>query len=316
MTDLATRAPATRAYWVGALLALLAGTMWSFGGITVRFAPDADPWQYLIWRSVGLFAAIEAWSLLQGAGPLIGRFLAGGLLGWAAACCLSFAAISFVFALKETSIANAIFLASVTPLISMVLARFILGERMTGPTIIAIALGLAGLAVMVSGVGQDGQRSSWLGNLGALASSVCFALYSICVRLAPGRDFRPSMSGLALVTFSICLLVTLVQGRTLVPPRQDIAMAVLHGAVFIGIGVACFNAAASQIPAVGLTVLAQTETILSPVWAYLILNETPSVVTLSGGALILAGVLISALFGPRRAGARQEAKLRTPPSPV
>ena len=87
-------------------------------------------------------------------------------------------------------------------------------------------------------------------------------------------------------------------------------MAMLHGAVFIGIGVACFNAAASQIPAVGLTVLAQTETILSPVWAFLILGERPSSYTLAGGLLILTGVLVSAVAGPRAV------PLKGPPSPV
>lgn len=314
-TDLTARGPVTRTYWVGALLALAAGTMWSFGGITVRFAPSADPWQYLIWRSVGLFIAAEGWSVLQGRGMLTGRFLRGGWLGFAAATCLSLAAITFVFALKETSIATAIFLASVTPLISMVLARIILGERLTFASVLAIVLGLAGLAVMVSGVAAGG-RSSWIGNLGALGSSLCFALYSICVRLAPGKDFGPTLPGLAVVTFVICFAVTLAQGRTLVPPPQDIAMAMLHGAVFIGIGVACFNAASSQVPAVGLTVLAQTETILSPVWAYLILGETPSLPTLAGGGLILAGVLVAALAGARQARLTRAAVKAAPPSPV
>jgi DME family drug/metabolite transporter len=311
VTDTAVRAPAARSYWTGALLALFAGTMWSFGGITVRFAPHADPWQYLVWRSIGLFAATEAWNLLQGRGLLIGRFLTGGWLGFAAACCLSLASISFIYALKETSIANALFLASVTPLLSMVLARFILGERMTMASLVAIGLAVAGLAVMVGGMGGAGaDRSSWLGNLGALVSSLAFAFYSICVRLAPGRDFSPTLPGLALVSFVICTSVTLLQGKTLVPPPQDIAMAMLHGAVFIGIGVACFNAAATQIPAVGLTVLAQTETILSPLWAYLILGETPSAATLAGGALILAGVLVSAFAGALKAS------LKGPPAPV
>ena len=311
MTDKASRLPATRSYWAGALLALLAGTMWSFGGITVRYAPDSDPWQYLIWRSIGLFVAVEAWNLIQGRGTLISRFLTGGWLGFWASVCLSFAAIFFVYALKATSIAYAIFLASVTPLISMVLARIILGEKLTWASILAIMLGLAGLAVMVSGAGSEVDRPPTLkGNIGALGSSLAFALYSICVRLAPGRDFSPSLSGLALLTFVICVVVTLAQGKTLVPPRQDILMAMLHGAVFIGVGIACFNAAASQVPAVGLTVLAQTETLLSPVWALLILAEFPSRYTLAGGFLILTGVLISAMAGPRTA------PVKGPPSPV
>ena len=64
--------------------------MWSFGGITVRYAPDSDPWQYLLWRSLGLFVAVEAWNLIQGRGMLIRRFVTGGWLGfWARAACPS-----------------------------------------------------------------------------------------------------------------------------------------------------------------------------------------------------------------------------------
>mgnify|MGYP003445220139 CR=1 FL=1 len=52
-----------------------------------------------------------------------------------------------------------------------------------------------------------------------------------------------------------------------------------------------------MLSGLALTVLAQTETILSPVWAFLILGERPSSHTLAGGLLILTGVLVSALMG-------------------
>jgi drug/metabolite transporter (DMT)-like permease len=55
------------------------------------------------------------------------------------------------------------------------------------------------------------------------------------------------------------------------------------------------------VPAVGLVVLAQTETILSPIWAWLIIGEVPALTTLAGGALILSGVVLTAVAGARRA---------------
>jgi hypothetical protein len=67
---------------VAAVLALTAGTLWSFGGITVRLAPDSDSWQYLVWRSVGLLVAVEATAVLRGRGLLLSRFVGGGLPGW------------------------------------------------------------------------------------------------------------------------------------------------------------------------------------------------------------------------------------------
>jgi len=281
---------------VAAVLALTAGTLWSFGGITVRLAPDSDSWQYLVWRSVGLLVAVEATAVLRGRGLLMPRFVSGGLPGWIGAAGLSLAAIAFVYALKVTTIANAIFLASITPLLSLVLGRIILKEPLTPVSIIAIMLAGAGLLVMVGG---DMGGGSLVGNAAALLSSVGFAAYSICVRIAPGRDFTPALAGTAAMTLAVCAAVTVVSGRTLVPPAQDIAMALLHGAVFIGVGVACFNLASPVVPAVGLVVLAQTEAVFSPVWGWLLLGETPALTTLAGGALILTGVIMTAIAGLR-----------------
>ena len=55
-----------------------------------------------------------------------------------------------------------------------------------------------------------------------------------------------------------------------------------------------FNLAARSIRAGQLTLLAQTETILGPVWVYLLFREEPRLTTVAGGALILLGVMLSA----------------------
>ena len=287
-----------RGYLAGAAFALAAGTMWSFGGITVRLAPSSDSWQYLVWRAIGLLVATEAWSLMRGQGLLLARFLRGSWIDLVAATALAMAAITFVFALKATSIANANFLASITPLISMMLALPILGEKLSLVSVAAIGLGIAGLVVMVGG---DFGHGSLLGDLGALGSSVAFAVYSICVRLDPKRDFTAAIPACAVIQIVVCAAVTLSAGRPLVTPPQDMAMALLHGAVFSGLGIPLFNLAAPRVPAVGRVVLAQTETVLAPLWGYLFLGETPAVTTLAGGGLILSGVILTAIAGARSA---------------
>jgi drug/metabolite transporter, DME family len=288
--------PLPRSRLLAPSLALAAGTLWSFGGLTVRAAAEADAWQYLVWRSVGLFLAVEAYSVARGRGILVLRFLAGGALGYGAALCLVLAAVSFVYALKATTVANAMFLASITPLLSMVFSWFILRERLSPVTIASIALAICGLWVMVSG---DMGHGSLAGDIAAMMSSVGFAGYAICVRLAPGRDFAPSLSGYALLATALCAAVTLASGRPLAPPPLDIALALVHGALFIGVGTVCFNLASSSISAVGLVVLAQTETVFAPIWVWLAFGETPSLTTVLGGAMILTGVMATALAGAR-----------------
>ena len=97
---------------IGSALALAAGVLWSFGVLTVRFAETADPFQYLIWRAIGVIVVMEAISLVQGGGFLMRRFLQTDALGLIAAAGLVLAAVAFVFALKQTTVANAVFFAS------------------------------------------------------------------------------------------------------------------------------------------------------------------------------------------------------------
>ena len=163
---------------------------------------------------------------------------------------------------------------------------------------------------MAGGKRGDGKL---VGDIAALLSSLGFAGYTICVRLARGRALAALMPASALMSIAICGAVTLWNGRPLVPPAMDVAMAMLHGAVFIGLGITLFNMAAPHVPASGLAVLAQTETILAPVWAYLILGETPQLTTLAGGVLILTGVLLTALAGARKP---PPAKLSGPSAPL
>ena len=55
-----------------------------------------------------------------------------------ASACLAAASIGFIFALKNTTVANAAFLASLAPLLAAVLARAVLGERISGVTVVAV----------------------------------------------------------------------------------------------------------------------------------------------------------------------------------
>ena len=54
------------------------------------------------------------------------------------------------------------------------------------------------------------------------------------------------------------------------------------------------------MPAVELTLLSFAEVILGPIWVFLFLDETASVNTLIGGAIVLLAIAGNALAGSRR----------------
>src|ERR1700744_2744826 len=64
------------------------------------------------------------------------------------------------------------------------------------------------------------------------------------------------------------------------------AAAIVHGAVFMGGGMILLNRAARYVGASQLILLAQTETILGPVWVFLLFQEMPRSTTILGGAVV------------------------------
>jgi drug/metabolite transporter, DME family len=90
-----------------------------------------------------------------------------------------------------------------------------------------------------------------------------------------------------------------LNGRTLLPPLSDTGYALVHGGVMIVVGTILFNVASRSVPAVAMTVFAQSETVFVPVWIFVFLGERPKPATLVGGAIILAAVLGKALLDAR-----------------
>ena len=277
---------------VASLLALGSGIVWSLGIVNARKADSTDAFQYLIWRSLGVVIVIEAIGLWRRQ-PLrmftawrSGRVMAVANLG------IFLASIAFVYAVKTTTPANAAFLSSLTPLVAMVFATF-LGEKLTRSTIIALAVGIAGLVVTVVG---DLGAGNMKGNIAAFASSIGFALYATCVRSDQRRDWSPVLAGYCALMVVVCSLITLANGRTLFPPAADIAYGLTHGAVLIVVGTLMFNEASKHVPTVPMTVFTQIEVVFAPLWGMTLLDLHPKGWTLVGGAIIFAAVVGKAAY--------------------
>lgn len=295
---------------VASLLAIGSGIVWSFGAVLKRLSEDVDAFQYLIWRSVGILVVIEIMSAIQRKPfPSIrawrsGRWMILANLG------LFLASLAFVYAVDTTTAANAAFLGSLTPLVAVVLTRF-LGEKLSKSTLVAIAVGLVGLVLTVFG---DLDSGNMLGNASALLASVGFAIYTISVRSGPTRDWSPVLPGYGLLMIIVCGVVTVARNRPLVPAGDDIARALLHGAVFIVIGTLMFNYASKQVPAVPMTVFAQAEMVFVPIWGFLILDERPAALAMLGGAIIFAAVIGKAVYDTR--GGRPPELVTAPDVPL
>jgi drug/metabolite transporter, DME family len=287
---------------VGAsLIAISAGIIWSFGALAARKADSVDAWQYLMWRSIAVVAVMEALALFKH--RRLGLRSSPTVIAWTSGRTMAIAnvglfgaSLGYVYAVKTTTAANAAFLSSITPLVAVVIARVVLGERLTRVTVGAIGLATVGLIIMVS---TDVSAGNMAGNISALASSIGFAVFTVCLRSDPSRDWGPVLAGYGAAMIAVCSAVVMVNGEALLPAPSNVGLAVFHGGVLIIVGTFAYNYASRHVPAVPMTVFAQSETVFAPFWVFVALRERPQTATLFGAALILTAIVGKAVLTSR-----------------
>jgi drug/metabolite transporter, DME family len=287
-------APAPGRFLAGALYVLAAGLSWSFTGIFLRLAPHLDSWQFLVWRSLGVACAFVLITRATKSGSFPRRLAAMGRAGVLVVSALCLASIAFIIAMKSTTVANALFLSSCAPLFAAALGYLFLGERLSLRQAASVALGFAGLGIIVGGGIEAGK---FTGNLCAILTALGFACASVGMRLGPGRDYTPAVLSYGILVCALAASVCLVNKATIFPPPFETLSAFSGGFLAMGVGFAFFLRGAPHVPAAAQTVLAQTETIFGPIWVWLAFGETPAAATMIGGAIILAAIVAMAAAG-------------------
>jgi drug/metabolite transporter (DMT)-like permease len=67
-------------------------------------------------------------------------------------------------------------------------------------------------------------------------------------------------------------------------------MAVISGGFALGLGLPLFNLGHRSVSAARIPLLLMTEVVLAPLWVWIWPGETPGVMTLLGGAVIMSAV--------------------------
>jgi drug/metabolite transporter (DMT)-like permease len=272
---------------IGFLLVFLAALAWSLGGAIGRFLGENGAWTVVFWRSfwaAGFLVAFMVWR--DGFAGTKALFRQMGLPGVAVALCFATASTSFVVALSYTTVANILLMQAGAPLIAALLAFLFFRERISRATWVAIIVVIAGVAVMVSD-SFDGNVSP-VGDGLALLIVVVFSLATVLTRRYADVRMTPAV---CLGTF-MAAGFALTQASTLGVPAVDMGFLFAFGAINLGLGLALFSTGARLIPAAYAALLATFETLLGPVWVWLIHGEVPSQRTLVGGSVVFAALLV------------------------
>jgi len=284
-------------YVFGCLTIILGGLVLSLGVFFIRGAAGADAFQYIFWRSTGFTLALVTVAAIRGNADPIRQLRDLPLAGWIGGASIALSAMTFILALKVSTFAETFFLCSLAPLMAAALAWPVLRERLTTGTLIAIAVALVGVYVMVGG---DFTGGNWVGRGLALFSAVCFAGYTLATRAAKSGQLDALLIAFGLISIVGSAVILFVTGSDLVPPLKDAALAFIHGAVILSLGLWLFGQGSRHVSAVTLTMLAQVEAIASPIWAAIAFRETAGFGVVVGGALIFAAVVGQAVDAARR----------------
>jgi drug/metabolite transporter (DMT)-like permease len=155
-----------RAVW----LVVAAVLLWSTGGLFIKLA-SLDAFQITFFRS--FLAAVTVIALTRRKGLRID--------GFTAICSAIYAALLllFVWATKQTTAANAIFLQYTAPIYILILAPFLIGEKFQLRDLATVAFCIIGMSLFFVG---DLSAENVRGNLAALASGVFLGLYILLLK--------------------------------------------------------------------------------------------------------------------------------------
>ena len=297
MTSLTPPTLAVDTHKHGLLFVFAAGVLWSTVGLGIRMIEDAVVWQILLYRSISmslfLYMVIR---LRSGESPFL-QIRRIGLPAVVAGLSLVAAYSGGIYAIQNTSVANAMLLFATAPFMAAVLGWLVLREPVRAATWIAIAVALGGILIMVSNKTGD---VAVQGSLAALGSALGFAVFTVALRWGRSGEMLPSvfLSGLfaIIITFGICEFLEL----SVVLSLQDGGVAMGMGVFQVGAGLILYTLGSRSLPAAELTLLSLAEVLLGPLWVWLFLNETASLNTLVGGAVLLIAIAGNAVSGKRR----------------
>ena len=274
-------------YFKGVGMVLLAGTFWSITGIVIRLMESAGEWQILFYRSLAMVPTLLIIIGIRTGGAFSMTFAKTGVTGPVAGLFLASSFSCFVFSMTHTTVANTLFLLCSAPFMTAVLARIILGERANRNTWIAMAFSALGITIMVGGGIAAG---TLFGNITALGATLGFAGFTIALRWGKTVDMLPAVCYAGIFTVLIAGIMSLVTGQGFAVSVHDWLLCALLGVVQIGLGLAIYTVGSRYVPATELVLLSLTEVVLGPLWVWLGIGETPSALTLLGGAIVLAAI--------------------------
>jgi drug/metabolite transporter (DMT)-like permease len=272
-------------------IVLLAGLLWSFGPLIVRYMDQTNlvPWQYLFTRGIVIFFVLNIFLFFEEGKSFYKNYFKIGWSGIIGGCGLGIAMITFIWSITNTSAAITLLCLAAMPFLTALLGFLFLRETISYNVWIAIIV--AAIGILIMGLGNT-SKSSLLGLVFGLASAIGFSVFSVSLRW---RKETPKFTTVAIAGLFCAIVssVILFNGEeSFISSSYNEGLFAIHGTV-VCLGLILYSIGSKVIPAAELTLLSLTEIIGGIFWVWLPLfgiNEVPSNNTIIGGFLIFLSI--------------------------
>jgi drug/metabolite transporter (DMT)-like permease len=140
-------------------------------------------------------------------------------------------------------------------------------------------------------LGDDLSSGKMLGNLIAFLMPISFAVLIIIVRKYPKVDMIP----LQLIAGIVAMIIGYLMSGRIDISYHDIFLGFVAGFFQLGFGFIFITIGARTTPSAAVGIIMLSEAIFGPLWAWMFINEKPSLIVLIGGSIVLSAVLLQFL---------------------
>jgi len=281
--------PSNRHIGAALLLTACGGLLFTFDLPLLRLSM-ADQWTMVFVRGLLLFATLSCgWLVARMLGDRA-PFLAGAA-GIAVAITSTIGNISYIGAVVHAPAANVVFLIALTPVIAASLSHLVLGEKVHAYTWSATILALCGAALITS---QGIDSGHWVGDALAMTSAFCSATILTIIR-ATGSKVATSLALGSLASSIIALTFFTIVPSTLLGTEAfglpTLLWLGLNGLIVMPLATVLLARGPRLLPSADVSMFFMMETILTPIWTWMLFAEVPTPRVLLGGLLLIVTLL-------------------------
>ncbi len=211
---------------------------------------------------------------------------------WGSIISYAFTVVLFVWATKLTTAANAIFLQYTAPIWVVVFGTLITKERVTKLDVITVIVVMCGMLVFFINRVDPGAET---GNFIALLSGVAFAGVALFMRAQRGISTTESILFGNVLAAVMCVPFF----KSFVVDVGTISGILFLGVLQLGVSYILYSWAIKHVSAIEAILLTTLEPILNPIWVTMFYGETPSLISIIGGIIVVGGVVAREILGAR-----------------